>query len=91
MSLTTLFIIAQLVQKVNRFFQNSMFWIYCFKKQDKICKMSQFSEKLLTFTEKCDIIINVVRQKNDVLVAQLDRVTGYEPVGRGFESLQARH
>ena len=22
-------------------------------------------------------------------VAQLDRVTGYEPVGRGFESLQA--
>ena len=25
------------------------------------------------------------------LVAQLDRVTGYEPVGQGFESLQARH
>ena len=25
-----------------------------------------------------------------MLVAQLDRVTGYEPVGRGFESLQAR-
>ena len=24
-------------------------------------------------------------------IAQLDRVTGYEPVGRGFESLQARH
>ena len=24
-------------------------------------------------------------------VAQLDRVTGYEPVGQGFESLQARH
>ena len=24
-------------------------------------------------------------------VAQLDRVTGYEPVGRGFESLSARH
>lgn len=23
-------------------------------------------------------------------VAQLDRVTGYEPVGQGFESLQAR-
>ena len=30
-------------------------------------------------------------QSGDVLVAQLDRVTGYEPVGRGFESLQARH
>ena len=26
----------------------------------------------------------------DVLVAQLDRVFGYEPKGRGFESLQAR-
>ncbi len=25
-----------------------------------------------------------------MLVAQLDRVTGYEPVGQGFESLQAR-
>ncbi len=24
-------------------------------------------------------------------VAQLDRVTGFEPVGRGFESLQAHH
>ncbi len=24
------------------------------------------------------------------LVAQLDRATGYEPVGRAFESLQAR-
>ena len=24
-------------------------------------------------------------------VAQLDRVFGYEPKGRGFESLQARH
>ena len=24
------------------------------------------------------------------LVAQLDRVTGYEPVGQGFESLQTR-
>ena len=26
-----------------------------------------------------------------VPVAQLDRVFGYEPKGRGFESLQARH
>ncbi len=25
------------------------------------------------------------------LLAQLDRVTGYEPVGQGFESLTARH
>ena len=34
--------------------------------------------------DKINIVVNV-------LVAQLDRVTGYEPVGRGFESLQARH
>ena len=34
---------------------------------------------------------NLYRRQGDVLVAQLDRVTGYEPVGRGFESLQARH
>ena len=26
----------------------------------------------------------------NALLAQLDRVTGYEPVGRGFESLAAR-
>ena len=32
----------------------------------------------------------IFKSSNDVLVAQLDRVTGYEPVGRGFESLQAR-
>ena len=24
-------------------------------------------------------------------VAQLDRVIGFEPIGRGFESLRARH
>ena len=32
-------------------------------------------------------------QKNKItnaLLAQLDRVTGYEPVGQGFESLTAR-
>ncbi len=46
---------------------------------------------LLTFENICDIIIK--SSGNDfknVPVAQLDRVTGYEPVGRGFESLQAR-
>ena len=31
-----------------------------------------------------------VFQKDDVPVAQLDRATGYGPVGRGFEPLQAR-
>ena len=42
---------------------------------------------ILTKPYRYDII---VKSSRDVLVAQLDRVTGYEPVGRGFESLQAR-
>ena len=29
--------------------------------------------------------------QSDALLAQLDRVFGYEPKGQGFESLQARH
>ncbi len=32
-----------------------------------------------------------IRDFSSALVAQLDRATGYEPVGRAFESLQARH
>ncbi len=36
-------------------------------------------------------IINASKKANTfVLVAQLDRVFGYEPKGQGFESLQAR-
>ena len=35
---------------------------------------------------------NPVRQSaHYVVLAQLDRVTGYEPVGREFESLNPRH
>ena len=34
--------------------------------------------------------ITCVKKNAVALVAQLDRVTGYEPVGQGFESLQAR-
>ena len=29
--------------------------------------------------------------KSNALLAQLDRVFGYEPKGQGFESLAARH
>lgn len=32
-----------------------------------------------------------IKNSSSALVAQLDRATGYEPVGREFESLQARH
>ena len=31
------------------------------------------------------------RASHDALVAQLDRATGYEPVGQEFESLRAHH
>ena len=39
---------------------------------------------LLTFSVKDDKISSAL-----ALLARLDRVTGYEPVGRGFESLAA--
>ena len=44
---------------------------------------------MLTFTLPFVIVIKLTQA--DASVAQLDRVTGYEPVGQGFESLQARH
>ena len=44
-----------------------------------------FSKKDLHFRNSCAIIL-----KRYAPVAQLDRVTGYEPVGQGFESLPAR-
>ena len=47
-----------------------------------------FSEGTLAFYSRMWYYITAVK---NALVAQLDRVTGYEPVGRGFESLQARH
>ncbi len=45
------------------------------------------TKKLLTF---CVFGANIYKQYANALIAQLDRVTGYEPVGRGFESLSAR-
>ena len=35
--------------------------------------------------------IRRIASSNQAPVAQLDRVLGYEPSGREFESLQARH
>ena len=40
---------------------------------------------VLTKQPLCAIILNVANAP----LAQLDRVTGYEPVGQGFESLTA--
>ena len=39
-------------------------------------------------------IISIIKDNvrlNKAPVAQLDRVIGYEPIGREFESLRARH
>ncbi len=35
------------------------------------------------------VIYHLCLTRAHALVAQLDRVTGYEPVGQGFESLRA--
>ena len=43
---------------------------------------------LLIFRFGC---ANIVGQSKNALLAQLDRVFGYEPKGQGFESLTARH
>ncbi len=37
------------------------------------------------------MVICISRPKTNALLAQLDRVFGYEPKGQGFESLAARH
>ena len=50
-------------------------------------KKLPFSKKGLHLNIFCDTIIKLSVRRY-AAVAQLDRVTGYEPVGRGFESLQ---
>ena len=47
-----------------------------------------FFQKVLTNTKL--LCYNIHRALSNAPVAQLDRVPGYEPVGRGFESLLAR-
>ena len=58
----------------------------------KIIELYKKIKNRLTFEIICDIIIksSEMMTRKYVPVAQLDRVTGYEPVGQGFESLQAR-
>ena len=55
-----------------------------FEKDKNICK------KLLTKPSLSDKIHHVPNGMY-ALVAQLDRVTDYESVGRGFESLEVHH
>ena len=61
----------------------SDFTIYWYKNFDIFCILH------LTFTSKSGNISKHLKIAY-ALVAQLDRVTGYEPVGQGFESLPAR-
>ena len=55
-------------------------------------KFQKYSNFLLHFVGGCDNIIEPslrrFRLNGYAAVAQLDRVFGYEPKGRGFESLQ---
>ena len=44
-----------------------------------------FFQKSLTRID----LSGIIKCVDDALLAQLDRVTGYEPVGQGFESLAA--
>ena len=50
-------------------------------------KYAMRQKKVLHFRFVC---ANIFEHKKYALLAQLDRVTGYEPVGQGFESLAAR-
>ena len=60
-----------------------------FLPQGVLKKFLTFGKKSLHFAVDCDNIIKLsVSSWRYAAVAQLDRVTGYEPVGRGFESLQ---
>ncbi len=47
-------------------------------------------KKHLHFCFICDNILERSKNRTFALVAQLDRVFGYEPKGQGFESLPAR-
>ena len=55
-------------------------------------QLKKIFKKMKNFS--CIFVLNMLLYLmfvRNVLVAQLDRVFGYEPKGRGFESLQARH
>ena len=75
------------IPKLNVFVNEKIFTIVLHKEFIKIFK------KVLHFIKRCDRIYKRWRQIKLLIqyapVAQLDRVTGYEPVGQGFESLLA--
>ena len=54
---------------------------------DGECRHSIFSGEALAFQAR----VRIMRGSDSAPVAQLDRVLGYEPRGRAFESLRAHH
>ena len=62
---------------------------------DRIKKKKKNLEKIfkkgLTKREVCSIIGKYETKRANAALAQLDRVFGYEPKGRGFESLTPCH
>ena len=67
---------------------NLLWKMFCIKKRGGKINSKKYFYKLLHFMINCVII---PKHKNaNALLAQLDRVFGYEPKGQGFESLAAR-
>ena len=58
-----------------------------FGMRTEIVAMIPFVQERLAFYA----FIRIMRGSDSAPVAQLDRVSGYEPEGRAFESLRARH
>ncbi len=52
---------------------------------------SKFASKMVVAVTKPSYTHRVQQHNRYAPVAQLDRASGFEPEGRGFESLRARH
>ncbi len=61
--------------------------VFCFACKRNAQKFFVFSQKRLDKHPPVCYNIRVLKRALHAALAQLDRVTGYEPVGRGFESL----
>ena len=59
--------------------------------QPFLIKKAKFLRFFLTEATLCGIIHFAAKSCRHALLVQLDRVTGYESVGRGFESPTAHH
>ena len=76
----------ELLQKNSQVYEKTEWnqW-QCVRNQDSLALRQSLKQRKLTVSEKCSVTYNVAHAP----VAQLDRVLGYEPRGRAFESLRA--